>query len=67
MLPSNSIIGAISDALALAETPNTLTNARAAAESAATTRLGILSEDWLVLSLIIGSPSGKYGLCFEYS
>jgi hypothetical protein len=46
MLPSNSMIGAISDALALAETPNTLAQARAAADKTETTRFEILFKDW---------------------
>jgi hypothetical protein len=67
MLPSNSMIGAISEALALAETPNTLTKATAAAESAEITRLVILSEDLVVISLIFVPPRENTGCAFEYS
>jgi hypothetical protein len=49
MLPSNSMIGAISVALALEDTPNTLTKERAAAETAETTRFKDLSEDWILI------------------
>jgi hypothetical protein len=49
MLPSNSMIGAISDALALAETPNTLAQAIAAADKTETTRFEILFKDWLLI------------------
>jgi hypothetical protein len=49
MFPSNSIIGAISEALALAEMPNTLTNARAAAETAETTRFELSFKDCLLI------------------
>jgi hypothetical protein len=49
MFPSNSMIGAISEALALEETPKTLTKARAAAETAETTLLIIWVEGWLLI------------------
>jgi hypothetical protein len=41
--------GAISEALALVEIPNTLTKARAATETEETTRFEKLFEDWLVI------------------
>jgi hypothetical protein len=44
MFPSNSIIGAISEALALEENPSTLTMASAATEIAATERLNLLED-----------------------
>jgi hypothetical protein len=44
MFPSNSIIGAISVALALEETPSTLTIASAATEIAATDRWNLLED-----------------------
>jgi hypothetical protein len=49
MLPSNSMIGVISEALALAETPKTLTRARAAAETAETAFFAIMRKDRLVI------------------
>jgi hypothetical protein len=61
------MIGAISVALALAETPNTLTNARTKAETADTARLVILSKDFLVISLIFVPPREDTGCAIEYS
>jgi hypothetical protein len=43
------MIGAISEALALAETPNTLIKARAAAETADTTRVVRFFEETLLI------------------